>query len=107
MCAMILPDHQSPAAAAAAVAASETACLTRISYITCCKVVVASVQQMTDVLICPCHSESGQHAFVAAHRAHIAMNMQHLMLAICHISQVCTAVLCFASSPGKTVFHVW
>jgi len=34
MCAVILPDCQGFAAAAAAVAASEIACLTLISYIT-------------------------------------------------------------------------
>ena len=108
MCSVVISDHQCPPAAAAAVAASETAFLTLNSFITCCKVVVvALVQQMTAVLICPCHSEIGQHAFVAAHRAHTAVNMQHLMLAICHSSQACTAVFCLAGSLGKSVCHVW
>ena len=61
MCAVVLPDHQSPAAAVVAVVASETACLMLISYITCRKVVVASVLEMTAVLVLPCQSERGPH----------------------------------------------
>jgi len=107
MCAVILSNYQSlaAAAAAAAAAASETARLTLIRKIICCKLVAANLllPLFKRRLMCSsAHaSESGQHAFIAAHRAHDAVNMQRLMPPISHSSQACTALLCLASSPAK------